>query len=170
MSTLLELGVDLHAHMVEPKNGRCMPLRTISSRSPRWKAGGARKGTKAGSKFSSPHEKKCDVDKEAKTFRNKWNAVAKAQRRHLNSLTKAFLSNVTSHEDGEAGKCECPPRVVNSLTLEDYLCLQDDLQALSIQEKGYDTLQYAADQQLLLNTCCSPTPQHISQGVDNSAI
>ena len=32
MSTLLDLEIDLHAHMVESKNGKCIPLRTMAAR------------------------------------------------------------------------------------------------------------------------------------------
>ena len=108
--------------------------------------------------------------KEAKSFRNKWTAAVKAQRRRLNSLTKGLFTDAASHDDIEAGRCECPPRIVDSLTLEDYLQLQDDLQSLSVQDEHYDMLRYAADQQLLLNTCCSPTPQLTGEGVENNPL
>ena len=96
MSTLLDLEIDLHAHMVESKNGKCIPLRTIAARPPRWKAGGVRKGTSVGPKFSSPHVEKRAMIKEAKSFRNKWTAAVKAQRRRLNSLTKGFFTDAAS--------------------------------------------------------------------------
>ena len=108
--------------------------------------------------------------KGAKSFRNKWTAAVKAQRRRLNSLTKGFFTDTASHSDIEVGRCECPPRIIDSLTLEDYLQLQEDLQSLSVQDKHYDILRYAADQQLLLNTCCSPTPQLTSEGVESSLL
>ena len=96
MSTFLDLGIDLHAHMVESKNGKCIPLRTINARSPRWKAGGMRKGTKAGPKFSSPHTEKRAIIKEARALRNRWSAAAKARKRHLDNLTKGLFANVAS--------------------------------------------------------------------------
>ena len=160
MSTLLELVEKRQMHTIA--HYKRTPIR--------WKAGGTRKGTKAGPRFSLPHTTRRAVVKKARTFRDRWNAAARSQRRQLNSLTKALFSNAANHKGVEAGECECPPRVVDSLTLEDYLCLQEDLQALSVQEGNYGMLRYATDQQLLLNICCSPTPQHASKGVDNSPI
>ena len=129
-----------------------------------------RKGTKTGPKFSSPHTKKRAIIREARTLRDRWSAAAKAQKRHLASLAKGLFLNVADHGGTDVRGCDCPPRVVDSLTLEDYLHLQENLQALSVQDRSYEALRYATDQQLLLNTCCSPTPQHISKGVDSNPL
>ena len=61
-----------------------------------------------------------------------------------------FMSSVNSEEQG----CSCPPRIVDSFTLTDYLALQEDLQALAVR----DALQHDADSQLLLSARCSPNP------------
>ena len=156
--------------MMESRNGRCIPLRTIAARPPRWKAGGTRKGTKAGPKFSSPHTEKRAIVKEAKALRNKWSAAIKAQKRHLGNLAKGLFTDEVGHNDIEVRECECPPRVIDSLTLEDHLQLQGDLQALSVQDRHHGMLRYAADQQQQLNTYCSPTPKLTSEGGEDNLL
>ena len=61
-----------------------------------------------------------------------------------------FMSSVNPEEQG----CSCPPRIVDSFTLKDYLALQEDLQALTVM----DAPKSNTEAQLLLNTCCPPTP------------
>jgi hypothetical protein len=159
MSTLLDLDVDLRAHMVESRNGNCIPLRTISTRPQRWKVGGARRDTKTGPKFSAPHNKRRAIAKEAKVLMAKWKAYVKEQKRHIANTAKAFRQNLAAQKDSEKDECSCMPRIIDSLTLEDYLHLQEDLQALALQSTVQEALQYEVEAQPLLHTCCSPAPQ-----------
>ena len=164
MSTLLDLNIDLRAHMLESRDGNCIPLRTINVRPQRWKVGGVRRDTKTGPKFSAPHNKRRAVAREAKALMTKWKAYVKEQKRHIANTAKAFRQSLTARENSPDGECNCMPRIVDSLTLEDYLHLQEDLQALTLQGTVQDALQYESESQPLLHTCCSPTPQHSGAG------
>ena len=164
MSTLLDLNIDLRAHMLESRDGNCIPLRTINVRPQRWKVGGVRRDTKTGPKFSAPHKKRRAVAKEAKALMTKWKAYVKEQKRHIANTAKAFRQSLTARENSPDGECNCMPRIVDSLTLEDYLHLQEDLQALTLRGTVQDALQYESESQPLLHTCCSPTPQHSGAG------
>ena len=159
MSTLLDLEIDLRAHMLESRDGNCVPLRTINARPQRWKVGGARRDTKTGPKFSAPHNKRRAVAKEAKALMTKWKAYVKEQKRHIANTAKAFRQSPAAREDSPNEECNCMPRIIDSLTLEDYLHLQEDLQALTLQGTVQDALQYESESQPLLHTCCSPTSQ-----------
>ena len=138
------------------REGKEIKLATLSERPARWKAGGVRRGTKIGSNFSAAKKRLFTAAKEAKSFLTAWKAHTKRQRRVAGRLAKRqsvydqFMSSISSDDQG----CQCPPRIVDSLSLKDYLALQEDLRALSVR----DALQYDADSQLLLNTCCSPAP------------
>ena len=166
MNTLLDLDVDIHAHMIASREGKLMKLKTIEERPPRWRAGGVRRGTKIGPKFSAAKKRLHTAAQEAKTFLTAWKAHTKRHRRVAGRLAKRqsvyeqYASSTNSDDQG----CQCPPTIVDSLSLKDYLALQEDLQALSVR----DALQYDADSQLLLNTCCSAAPVPKSQDAASS--
>jgi hypothetical protein len=168
MSTLLDLNIDLHAHMLASREGKLISVRTVTARSPRWKAGGARRGTSKGSSFYAPHRRARTIAKQAKQLVTRCKEQTRWQTRLTNKL-KAYVSARQSkapHTKPDTGICSCPPRIVDSLSLEDYLTLQKDLQALTVGSP----LQYEADSQLLLNTCCSPGPMPPSTEPEDSGI
>ena len=89
----------------------------------------------------------------------RWKTYVKEQKRHIaNTANKALRQYAVAQEDSGNQECSCMPRIIDSLTLEDYLHLQEDLQALTLENTALDALQYEAEAQPLLHACCSPTP------------
>ena len=134
MSTLLDIGVDIQYHMRTSRNGEVRPVKYLEDRPGRFKAAGVRRNVQRGSRFSAALERANEAKKRAKLHLTGWGQKVKKIRQEYgreNKKHELFLQECD--KTIRAGdSCSCQIRVADSLSAEDYLRIQDDLQSLAI--------------------------------------
>ena len=134
MSTLLDIGVDIQYHMQSSRNGEVRDIKFLEDRPDRFKVAGTRRSVLRGSRFSAALQRTMEAKKRAKSHLTSWGQRAKRIKQDIgreNKKHELFLQKCD--EDIRAGdSCSCQIRVADSLSAEDYLRIQDDLQSLAI--------------------------------------
>ena len=134
MSTLLDIGVDIQRHMQTSRNGEVRSVKYLEDRPGRFKAAGVRRNVQRGSRFSAALERTSEVRKRAKRHLTSWGQKVKKIRQDYgreNKKHELFLQECDKAiRAGDS--CSCQIRVADSLSAEDYLRIQDDLQSLAI--------------------------------------
>ena len=134
MSTILDFQIDLQYHMEASRKDEVRPVKLLTDRPDRFKAGGIRKNVMRGSRFSAAGERVKATAKEA-------NRKMKLLGHKIRGARRDYLREKREHEvflqecdeilrKGES--CTCQVRVADSLSAEDYIRIQDDLQSLAI--------------------------------------
>ena len=134
MSTLLDIGVDIQYHMQSSRNGEVRDIKFLEDRPDRFKVAGTRRSVLRGSRFSAALQRTMEAKKRAKSHLTSWGQKVKRIKQDIgreNKKHELFLQKCD--EDIRAGdSCSCQIRVADSLSAEDYLRIQDDLQSLAI--------------------------------------